>query len=187
MKHLTKLATHKLLTAGAVIVLAGGGYYWVHRTPADKKIVTAGTPVTSTSDNSGPVKDVPEKKSTSGNADTNRNSGGAKDTKGTTKTTTDSSQWTVSASGNITVKSPVANQTIKNGSVLSGSAKVSQIHYRLSDNKVGVIAQGALDVVNGNFSGVLKFSSQGSGGRLDVFSTDSQGVEYNEVQINVGF
>ena len=112
---------------------------------------------------------------------------GGTDTNGTVSSSTDPSKWIVSDSGNITVKQPLANAQLQSGAALSGSAKVSMINFRLIDSSVGVISEGTLNVVNGNFSGTLSFTPHSSSGRLDVFSTDSQGVELNEVQISVSF
>lgn len=101
--------------------------------------------------------------------------------------TTNSSQWTVSSSGLVTVKQPAGNSLLKSGDSLFGSAKVGQVQYRLIDNQVGVLAQGPLNVVGGNFSATLHFRAVATTGRLDVFSFDSQGAEVNEVQIPVKF
>ncbi len=104
-------------------------------------------------------------------------------------TPTDSSEWSVSASGDLTVKLPGAQQTLHSGSIITGvvSTKVSQVQYRLTDNVVGVISQGPIDVVNDNFTAFISFKSQGSSGRLDVFTTDASGKEFNEVQTPVNF
>jgi hypothetical protein len=115
------------------------------------------------------------------------NQGTATDTKGQTQPSTQSSQWLVSESGNITVKQPLSGSTISPGESLIGSATVSRIQYRLIDDTVGVISQGFLSVVNGDFSGSMKFTSKGNTGRLDVFSTDVNGKEINEVQIPIKF
>jgi len=110
------------------------------------------------------------------------------DTHGTdTNVSTPANQWTKSESGQITLKQPVADSTLSSGATISGSASVSQVYYRLIDDKTGVISQGVLDVVNGNFSGKVNFYSHGDSGRLDVYSLDSNGREVNEVQISVGF
>jgi len=168
-----------------LLILAGLYLYSHYRKdkPPNKVIVTAGTAVTPPAaiNNSTPAAKAPSESAGS------RNIGTATDTKGSATTNTSSNQWVTSASGDITVKQPLANSKIGDGSTLSGSAKVGQIHYRLSDNKVGVVSQGILNVVNGNFSGTIHFSPQGTGGRLDVFSTDSVGVEYNEIQVNVSY
>ncbi len=117
------------------------------------------------------------------------NQGTATDNRGQTPggVSTPSSQWVQSQSGNITVKQPTVNSVFNSGNVLSGSAKVGQVHYRLIDNNVGVISEGLLSVVNGDFSGTMHFTPISSTGRLDVFSTDPNGKEINEVQIAVSF
>jgi cytoskeletal protein RodZ len=117
----------------------------------------------------------------------NRTISGGTDTNGSTSSSTSSNQWTISASGDITVKQPTANAKLQSGTVLSGSAKVPKVNFRLIDDSVGVISEGSFNVVNGNFSGTLNFTPQASTGRLDVFSTNDQGVELNEVQISVRF
>lgn len=95
------------------------------------------------------------------------------------------SQWLTSASGVITVKLPTENTTFKSGDKLYGSGSVSSVQYRLIDDVIGVISQGTISVVNGNFSATVNFVAQGKTGRLDVFSTDAQGRELNEVQVPI--
>lgn len=124
-----------------------------------------------------------EKKSTGTSSQVNQ--GTATDNYGAGQVSTPSSQWTVSESGAITVKQPAAGATIKSGFLLAGSATVDKIQYRLIDNQVGVISQGFISVVNGNFSASVNYPSYGKSGRLDVFSTSANGVEINEVQIQV--
>jgi hypothetical protein len=162
--------------------------HFFHKANSSKVVVTAGTPVVAPKTSSSPSQASP-KTATSNNTslDAARNSGVAVDTKGSASVSTDSSQWTTSSSGLITVKQPTANSRLQDGSSIVGSSKLDQVKYRLKDNTVGVIAQGTLDVINGNFSGILHFQPQGTGGQLDIFSTDSRGVEYNEVQIYVSF
>lgn len=99
----------------------------------------------------------------------------------------DQSKWTVSQSGLITVKTPSIGSTLKPGDEVYGSAQVGQVQYRLIDNQVGVISQGFIKVVNGNFGAAINFKPYSSSGRLDVFSTDQTGKELNEVQITVNF
>ncbi len=156
----------------------------LHNPPQTKYIVTAGTPVAAPKQKTGTTTRTADKTPV-----TNSSGGGngVVDTQGSKHPDTDSSQWIVSQSGYITVKSPVANTKLSGGSEIIGSAKVAQVNYRLIDNNVGVLTQGTLSVLNGNFSGTLHFQPKGTGGRLDIFSTDAQGVEYNEVQINVAF
>lgn len=150
-------------------------------TPATKIVKKVGLP-------NGPTSNVPS--SSAAKTPTNNNSsptGGSQDTNGTAPTTTSQNQWIVSQSGNITLKQPVVNSTLQNGAVISGSAKVSQVDFRLIDNQIGVIAQGVLNVVNGNFSGIMHFQNKASTGQLDVFSTQPNGAEINEIQLSVNF
>jgi hypothetical protein len=100
---------------------------------------------------------------------------------------TDPSQWSISASGVITVKLPGSNSVIQPGATLTGSASIAQVQYRLTDDQVGVISEGPVSVVNGNFTASINFTTHSSGGRLDVFSTEPNGREINEVQIAVRF
>ena len=177
-----------------MLVLAGltfGGLELTHtihvfdKTPQTTKIVTVGKPVAPPAQTTTtPTTSQPSQSSSS---TANSQPSGATDNNGSTVPSTPSNDWATSATGYITVKSPLANSTIQTGAVLAGSAEVDQISYTLIDNVVGVISQGQLNVVNGNFSGTMNFQPHGTGGRLDVYSTNAQGVEYNEVQINVSF
>lgn len=166
-----------------VVISLGIWAYSHYRTGSPSQVVTVGKPITLPNAQSEPVAKSPTNNSTSAG----RNSGTATDSQGSTKPSTPSDQWISSASGNITVKQPVANSKLQDGANIIGSAKIAEIHYRLKDNKVGVIAQGILSVNSGNFSGTLHFQPQGTGGQLDIYSTDASGVEYNEIQINVSF
>lgn len=96
-------------------------------------------------------------------------------------------QWTTSESGAITVKYPGANTTVKPGGDVYGVATVDKVQYRLIDNTAGVISQGFINVVNGNFSAAITFKPYASTGRLDVYSLDANGREVNEVQVPVNF
>lgn len=112
----------------------------------------------------------------------------ATDTNGQSSASTSPSQWSTSASGLITLKSPVANSTFKSGGIISGTAKVSKVWYRLVDDNAGVIAQGQpLNVVSGSFSGKLNFHAYGSSGHLDVYSFNANGAEVNEVRVALHF
>lgn len=122
------------------------------------------------------------------NASSPVNQGTSTDNHGTqTATDTSPGQWTKSQSGVITVKQPVSGSTVKSGDILSGSASIDKIQYRLIDDQVGVISQGFISVINGSFSASISFPSNGTSGRLDVFSSNSNGAEINEVQIPVKF
>lgn len=175
----------------AALVIAGleltNTTHLFHKSPS-KVVVTVGKPVVppkkSSSSSSTASQPAPPKSPTGNNL---VQSGGAIDNKGSCTPTARSSQWVTSQSRLITVKSPVANTTLKDGDQVIGSAGVNLVDYRLIDNTVGVLAQGTLSVVNGNFCGTLHFQPKGTGGRLDIYSTNTQGVEYNEIQINVSF
>ncbi|MEI9913719.1 MAG: Gmad2 immunoglobulin-like domain-containing protein [Candidatus Saccharibacteria bacterium] len=153
--------------------------------PASQTIVTAGNPSPAASNNSSSG----QSDSKTANADnTQRSIEGVTDTNGNASASTNSSQWVSSTSGVITVKQPIANASVQSGFTLSGSATVSQINYTLIDNSVGVISEGTLNVVNGNFSGNINFSSHSSSGRLDVYSTSTPGgAEQNEIEISVSY
>ncbi len=99
------------------------------------------------------------------------------------------SEWSTSSSGEVTVKLPTANETMQSGATVTGvaSSGITQVQYRLTDNVVGVISEGTINVVNGTFTAEVNFQTSGTTGRLDVFTTDSTGKELNEVQIPVNF
>jgi hypothetical protein len=97
------------------------------------------------------------------------------------------SQWATSQSGLVTVKAPLANATFKPGDTITGSASSNPVQYRLIDDRVGVISQGTLNVVNGNFTASVNFKPYAGSGRLDVFNVVPNGREINEVQVPVNF
>ncbi|HUD06360.1 MAG TPA: hypothetical protein VMR34_00585 [Candidatus Saccharimonadales bacterium] len=174
-----------LVLVFVVLQLTRTTHFFSKSLPPSKAIVKVGTPTPApNADVSGTQPTTNQKISTSTNSSPG---GGAIDTNGQAGAETSPSQWTTSQSGAITVKQPIANGTLQTGDVLSGSATVSQVSFTLIDNDVGVIAQGTLNVINGNFSGTLQFMPKASSGRLDVYSTNSLGVEYNQVQISVNF
>ncbi len=176
-----------VIAALLLIAFAAGVYWQVHNSglAASKKITRAGNIPQATGSNPTSTTPPPPKKPTN---NTLNAPGGGADTNGQTAATTNSSQWITSKSGAITVEQPTANAVLRSGDYLVGTAKgVSTVDFRISDTSVGQIATGTLQVVNGKFSGKLGFSSHSSDGELDVFSTNSQGVELNEIQIAVKF
>lgn len=120
---------------------------------------------------------------------TNTESGEAmiSDTNGEISSIPAENQWTSSANNAITVYSPAKNTTVVNGSVISGRSDSSTVSFRLIDNISGVIAQGELKVVNGTFSGKLSFATTATEGRLDIFNTKTDGVEFNNVEVPIRF
>lgn len=186
-----RLPKKALLGLAALVLILGAleatnTTHFFHKDNKNLKVITkAGTATPKPKENVSANSATTEK---SPGADTNSSSDGrAVDTHGQASTSTSSDQWVISKSGNLTVKQPIANGTLKSGGILSGSAKVSEVHYRLIDSLKGVVAQGILSVTDGNFSGTLQFSASATSGRLDVFSTEPDGSEVNEVQIAVVF
>ena len=117
--------------------------------------------------------------------------GGAVDKQGNTTATTQTtepSQWTVSTSKQITLQQPINGATLKSGDTIRGIADVNTVDYRLSDDSVGVISQGTLNVINSKFSGILQFQAHAATGELQIFSTNPQsGAEINHADINIKF
>jgi hypothetical protein len=98
------------------------------------------------------------------------------------------SEWTKSSSGDITLQTPVANQTLASGDSLIGLADVSSVQFVLSDNSVGQIAEGTLPVSGGKFSGTLQFTPHASTGKLEVYYPNpSNGAEEDVISIDVNF
>jgi hypothetical protein len=184
----TKKSHRKIWAFAAVVLLlvALSGTYWRLRIykPASEVITTAGLPNQTanqdSSANSSPATKTPANNSA-------HSVGGGTDTNGQSQASTSPDQWITAKSGLITVQQPTVNAIVRNGDILSGTAKVGTINFRLIDNSVGVISTGSLNVVNGKFSGKLGFTPHSTTGRLDVFSTEPDGTEINEIQIAVRF
>lgn len=182
------IKNHKLLSAavvvGLVAVCAIGINAYNNRDTGKPRV--SPTPKAAVND----VKSQPA--ANNGEKDVNANGskvnqGTSNDSKGTAKASTTSSQWTISESGVITVKEPTNNGTIVSGANLIGTATVDRIQYRLIDDNAGVVSQGFIGVTDGKFSASISFPSYAKTGRLDVFNTNDQGAEINEVQIKVNF
>lgn len=106
----------------------------------------------------------------------------------TTELLPPSSSWVSSTNKGITLQQPSQDSTIKSGDTISGIANVSTVQYILSDNKVGLIDQGVLNVVNGKFSGTLHFSPHSNIGSLQLYYPDpSNGAEEDIINIGVNF
>lgn len=98
------------------------------------------------------------------------------------------SDWVSSSNGDITLQQPSANSTVVSGDSLSGQAKVSTVQFILSDDTVGLIAQGNLNVVNGKFAGTLQFTPHSSSGKLEVYTPNpSNGAEEDVIDVDVNF
>lgn len=175
----------RYLLSLAVFVIVAGFIVWLWHNHNSPKVSAPSSPVTSL-----PQQSVAnDKKNTANTPSSTVNQGGASDNNGQVPANTSGSpnQWATSSSGLITLKSPLQNSIFKSGDSIYGSASTGPVQFRLIDNQVGVIAQGTINVVNGSFSATASFKPYASSGRLDVFNTDPNGKEINEVQIPVNF
>lgn len=122
-------------------------------------------------------------------AGSNLTSGGAVNTNGnTTSTLPPASEWTTSSGGQITLQQPTNNATLSTGDTISGLAKVSTVQFVLTDNSVGQIAQGNLNVVNGKFSGTISFTAHSSTGNLELYYPNpSNGAEEYIINVSVKY
>lgn len=111
--------------------------------------------------------------------------GGIIDSNGTPSTTT--SHPRSSETNEITIYLPLDDSSVSSGQEISGTSKLSTINYRIIDNKTGVIGSGALKVVDGKFSGKLSFITRATEGRIDIFASRPDGVEYSNIEIPVRF
>jgi hypothetical protein len=93
----------------------------------------------------------------------------------------------VSDSGKITVYQPTTEALIQSGSTISGLSSNSSVSFRIIDDVIGVIGTGSLKVVDGKFSGKFSFESEGTEGRVDIFSTLASGREVDVVEIPVRY
>ena len=121
---------------------------------------------------------------------TTNNSSSQNSTTTNQSNTTTPSQWTTSSSGAITLKQPYSNETIQSGAILSGTvnSNINVVSFILTDNAVGQIAQGNLNVTNGKFSGILNFTNHSTKGTLQIFSPNpTNGAEENIINIDVNY
>jgi Flp pilus assembly protein TadG len=181
IKNKKSISKKRIIIASVLIVLFGSGiafsYMYYHQNSNQIAKTTSTTPTAQSNYTKGDNRQ---------NANSNTvTQGGAIDNSGKTSSTSEQSQWKVSDSGVITLKQPLSGSTLKSGDELSGAATLDKVQYRLVDNQTGVIAQGALNVVNGNFSGTLQFRAQSGSGILVIYSFDGQSREINRVEIPV--
>jgi len=92
-----------------------------------------------------------------------------------------------SASGMITLFTPKENQKLSDGVSVEGKSSVDAVQYRLKDSLHGVISQGRLTVKNGVFSGTLKIHTNATEGTFEVYSSDAQGREVNNIKVEVRY
>jgi len=117
-------------------------------------------------------------------SDSSTQAGGVVDTGGKNVT---QSNGISSSSGDITLYSPVVNQKVSGQVTVSGSAKVSEVFYRINDDVNGMIGSGRLTVHSGYFSGNLTVSTKASTGSFEVYSFNSQGQEINNISISIKY
>ncbi len=191
MKNSGKASRKTLLIVFLVIVVAAGVVaaleltnttHFFHKSPvvrAPSKPISQ-LPGQSASNNGN-------KSPSTQNAQVNGGSESDKNGQAASGVPTDPSLWSTSASGKTVLKLPGNNDSFKSGSTITGTSAVSPVQYRLVDDQAGVISQGTINVVNGNFTASVTFTPYAKTGRLDVFNTDSSGRELNEVQVTVNF
>lgn len=115
----------------------------------------------------------------------NNDIGSISDNAGTPSSNTSSP--ITSVTGEITLYLPIKNALVKSGQEVAGDSSLSAISYRIIDNTHGVIATGSLSVVNGKFSGNMNFDTDATEGRLDIFGTRSDGVEFSSIEVPIRF
>lgn len=147
----------------------------------------------STTDNTQTTSEEPSAQSSFSNGgereiiQSNKNEGFVTDSNGDVPSIPPQSQWSVSKSGIITVYGPIQNSILKNGQSITGKSTSSTVNFRLIDDATGVIAEGNLKVINGQYAGTFDFDTKASEGRLDVFTANTDGVESNVVEIAIRF
>ncbi len=86
------------------------------------------------------------------------------------------------------VYTPSNDEVIVSGAIISGNTENDNIFYRLIDDNSGVIGEGEIEIdESGDFSGAFSVDSNGSIGRLDMFSRAADGVEYSTIFIDIRF
>jgi hypothetical protein len=96
-------------------------------------------------------------------------------------------QLATSDSKIITLFEPKSGAKLSSGDKITGKSTLNEVDYLLIDGETGVISQGKITVTNGTFSKNIFFKNISSSGRLDVFSTETNGKESNLIEIDVKF
>lgn len=183
MKHRNKHRKIKvLLPIVAVVIILCVGFLIYKMASSNEETTTPTTSNLPTAQSDYNSRTKPEP------SNVNTPEGTAADNGGEIVNVSPENQWTTSKSGLLTLYQPTKAAKLTPGATISGKTEVQQVSYRLVDNSVGVIAQGSLKVVGGNFSGSLQFSARGNGGTLEVFTVDpTTDREINGVTIDVQF
>jgi hypothetical protein len=121
-----------------VLIIAGAIYLYIHHKDHPKVSIINPTNTIHQLTNKSATNNGQKQSSSSSTV----NQGTSVDNNGVVSTpvNNNSSLWTESQSGVITVKDPLQNATIASGASLVGSATASQVQYTLIDNDVGVIS-----------------------------------------------
>lgn len=93
----------------------------------------------------------------------------------------------VSKTGEISVYTPRTDGVISTKQQLAGKSSLPKVSYRLIDSVTGVIASGELNVVNGNFSGSIVYTTSAKEGRLDIFGTREDFSEFSNIEVPIRF
>lgn len=170
-----------IFIVAVVMALAAGAAYYFYKKNQDKGAETTSTAETAQRD----YQDGNERESAQSGGSSQ---GGVVDNNGDTqKPPTDTTVGTTSSSGAITVWQPVGQSLIGTGETIRGKATVPVVQFRVIDDEVGVIAQGELKVVDGVWSGIMRFNSVSGSGSIQVYSLNDQSVEENNISIPVTF
>lgn len=170
----------------AIVVVAYAAYnssLWPFTVAKEQS--EAGTDKNDSSSISTKAEDHIKNGGSSGQDASSASSGGVSDTGG--KNVTKQSGGVSSASGNITLYTPTANQKITNTVAVSGASKLSKVYYRINDTVRGMIDSGQLSVNDGYFSGNLSVSTTAKTGTFEVYSFNSQGREVDNISIEVRY
>ncbi|HEV2402957.1 MAG TPA: hypothetical protein VGS08_02030 [Candidatus Saccharimonadales bacterium] len=160
------------LVIATILIL---GWYFLYRSSPAPTIKVKGTKSTPT------APQLPT--NTTGN-----NTGGITNQKVNTPTLPPSSDWVSSSNGDITLQEPSSGTLFKSGDPIVGLARVNSVQFILTDNTVGLIAQGNLSVDNGKFSGTVQFTPHANSGKLEVYYPNpSNGAEDDIVDVDVNF
>lgn len=179
-----KHRSHKVLWLLIAVVVVGlilGGYLRYHKSASNSNVA-----VSSASKVQG-TKSTPEAPQPATD-NTPNNTGGATSQNVTTTSLPPSSDWVSSSNGDITLQEPSSGTVFESGDAIVGLAKVSTVQFILTDNAVGLIAQGNLNVINGKFSSTIQFTPHSNSGNLEVYYPNpSNGAEEDIVNIDVNF
>ena len=178
MRYKRKTNTKKYLLFLLAIALIGSGVLTYYTLSNDQQETAQPADDTFTEGTQRDVLESPERRG--GVTDTSED-----EAKQPLDTTTEDSGWLVSDEGDITLKEPKEDDLFTSGSRITGTANLNRVHYRLIDNHVGVVATGSISVVDGRFSGIFEFESNGTEGRLDIFSTLDSGAEVNIIEVPI--